>query len=581
MKRKKKEQLAFFDAAAATGPAPVVGAKNHEVVSHGLTPQAERLLANFEVLAEAPGGVKKLREVVLELAVTGKLVHTGAMSPVDCDHDTISNHSAGDAFNDGLPQIPKLWKWAQFIDVASIESRLVDPLQFPNKPHIAPDNIEKGTGRLLPFRTIAEDKVISNKHHFFAGQILYSKIRPNLSKVVIVDFDGLCSADMYPIATTMERRYLHIFMLSQVFLRQVVSEDNRVAMPKVNQQQLSAVAVPVPPLPEQKRIVAKVDELMKLCDELEARQAKERETGARLTKAALDALANAEGPEELAESFRRVVGNFDGLVSRMEDVKKVREVVLSLAVRGKLVRQDPRDENARVRIDRAIEKRTDVRGTRGARKKSTGDSTGLREREDLPLSWCVEQLANLVDPRNTISYGVLVPGNDVADGVPFVRAQDLYTSNHPPRPSKTISPDIEKSYARTRLAGGEILLCVVGSIGKLGIVPASWAGANIARAVARIKPIPELERDYLLLVLREESVQTYFKSTTRTLAQPTLNVGLIEQTPIPLPPLPEQKRIVEKVDQLMALCDELETKLRQAEETSRKVADALVSELMA
>src|SRR5258708_7463505 len=141
----------------------------------------------------------------------------------------------------------------------------------------------------------------------------------------------------------------------------------------------------------------------------------------------------------------------------------------------------------------------------------------------------VEGVGNLVDPNSTISYGVLVPGEEVPDGVPFVRAQDLALSSHPERPNKTISRDIEKAYARTRLHGGEILVCVVGSIGKLGIVPKSWAGANIARAVARISPIPEISREYLLIVLRGQPVQSYFAMTTRTLAQPTLNVGLIEQ----------------------------------------------------
>jgi type I restriction enzyme S subunit len=182
-------------------------------------------------------------------------------------------------------------------------------------------------------------------------------------------------------------------------------------------------------------------------------------------------------------------------------------------------------------------------------------------------------LADLVDPENTISYGVLVPGSDVSDGVPFVRAQDLSLSNHAARPNKTIAADVEKPYARTRLTGGEILLCVVGSIGKLGLVPESWAGANIARAVARIKPMPDVNREYLLIVLREDSTQMFFTSATRTLAQPTLNVRLIEQTPVPLPPLAEQQRIVAKVNELMPLCDALEAKLTQ----SRADADSLAA----
>lgn len=101
-----------------------------------------------------------------------------------------------------------IWEQLRFDEVAYIKSNLVDPKKTPNCPHIAPDNIEKRTGRLLAYRTIAEDGVTSGKHRFFAGQILYSKIRPYLSKVIIIDFDGLCSADMYPINAKQDTKYL-------------------------------------------------------------------------------------------------------------------------------------------------------------------------------------------------------------------------------------------------------------------------------------------------------------------------------------------------------------------------------------
>ena len=97
--------------------------------------------------------------------------------------------------------------------------------------------------------------------------------------------------------------------------------------------------------------------------------------------------------------------------------------------------------------------------------------------------------------------------------------------------------------------------------------------------MARISPIPAVNRDYLLLVLRGPPIQSYFATTTRTLAQPTLNVGAIEQTPIPLPPLAEQRRIVAKVDQLMALVDQLETQLAAGRATAGKLMEALVAEL--
>jgi type I restriction enzyme S subunit len=105
-------------------------------------------------------------------------------------------------------EVPEGWEWGRFQQIATIASNLVNPRSYPDLPHIAPDNIEKGSGRLLSYRSVKEDNLISSKHLFHKGQILYSKIRPRLSKVVEIDFEGLCSADMYPINSYIDRSYL-------------------------------------------------------------------------------------------------------------------------------------------------------------------------------------------------------------------------------------------------------------------------------------------------------------------------------------------------------------------------------------
>jgi len=180
---------------------------------------------------------------------------------------------------------------------------MVDPKRYQKMPHVAPDNIESWTARLLPYTSIENAGVFSGKHFFKAGAILYSKIRPNLAKVTKVDFDGLCSADMYPVHALIDRDFLIYFMITRYFVDQSVSEDNRVAMPKINQAALSDILVPVPPLAEQHRIVKKVDALMAICDRLEARLAATAATRRRLLDALLaEALAPADAQEmEAAE----------------------------------------------------------------------------------------------------------------------------------------------------------------------------------------------------------------------------------------------------------------------------------------
>lgn len=154
------------------------------------------------------------------------------------------------------------YKKRRFDEVAAIRSNLVDPAEYQNYPHIAPDNIEKKTGVLLEYRTIAEDGVKSGKHRFYSGQILYSKIRPNLSKVIVVDFDGLCSADMYPIEAFEDTRCLWYFMLSENFLEKASSAGSRSVLPKINQKELSALTVTIPDsIEEQKEIASIIDSL--------------------------------------------------------------------------------------------------------------------------------------------------------------------------------------------------------------------------------------------------------------------------------------------------------------------------------
>lgn len=153
------------------------------------------------------------------------------------------------------------WIKKTFDEVAIIRSNLVEPKEYQDFPHIAPDNIEKRTGRLLQYNTIAEDGVKSGKHRFYSGQILYSKIRPYLSKVVMVNFDGLCSADMYPIEAKEDAKYLWYYMLSDEFLEQASTAGSRSVLPKINQKELAKLIVNIPSIEEQEEIVKILDKL--------------------------------------------------------------------------------------------------------------------------------------------------------------------------------------------------------------------------------------------------------------------------------------------------------------------------------
>ena len=196
---------------------------------------------------------KKLRQAVITQVVTKGARGERAMK---------------DSGIEWIGEIPEEWEVLKFKYVATVKANLVHPIEYQNYLQVAPDNIEKGTGKLLECKTVGEVGVESDNHLFYKGQIVYSKIRPILNKVIIAPFDGLCSADMYPIETTINKCFLVYMMLSDRFLAQVkLVTENRVKMPKINQDELSQILINLPPDSEQQEIAAYLDQK---CAEIDA-----------------------------------------------------------------------------------------------------------------------------------------------------------------------------------------------------------------------------------------------------------------------------------------------------------------------
>lgn len=198
---------------------------------------------------------------------------------------------------------------------------------------------------------------------------------------------------------------------------------------------------------------------------------------------------------------------------------------------------------------------------------------------ELPEGWVWARLGDLRNPNYTITYGVLVPGPDEPSGVPFVRIQDLDFAGEGVAPSKHIAPEVDAQYRRTNLRGGEILIGVVGGVGKLAIAPNSWKGANIARAVARLVANELIDHDYLFLALSSPWVQSYFNKGYKSI-QPTLNVAVLERTPIPVPPISEQQRIQALVKTKLVECDEMGRELGVSNGIADSLLQSALSEVM-
>lgn len=212
--------------------------------------EIDTLIENLRARMES---VKEYKKAVITEAVTKGLDKDAKMK---------------DSGVEWIGEIPEGWKVVRFKHIASIKSNLVQPDKYMKYPQIAPDNIEKDTGRLLSHQTVEESGVISGNHLFYRGQILYSKIRPNLNKLTVVPFDGLCSADMYPIESKLPTLFMVYSMLSTYFVSQVsLIIQDRVKMPKINQEELGEIKVAVP---SQQEMLTIADYLDSKCSEIDA-----------------------------------------------------------------------------------------------------------------------------------------------------------------------------------------------------------------------------------------------------------------------------------------------------------------------
>ncbi len=429
-----------------------------------------------------------------------------------------------------LPHVlPVGWSWSTFSTVATIASNLVSPKEWADQPHIAPNNIERDTGRLLPFRTVAEDSVMSPKHLFNPGQLLYSKIRPYLNKCVRISFQGLCSADMYPLDAHIQARYLHYYILSQQFVSAVTdAAGSRTVLPKTNQEQLSNVPVPVPPTSEQYRIAETLESYFTRLD---------------------DAVATLEQVER--------------------NLKRYRASVLKSAVEGRLVpteaalaKQEGRAyEPASVLLERILterRRRWAESGKKGKYEEPTpADTSNLPE---LPEGWCwatVEQLAS-PEPRSiqsgpfgsSLRHSEFVPEGKLVIGIDNVR-DGYFSMGAEHRISHDKYRDLQKFAARP----GDVLVTVMATIGRTCVVPDDLEPAIITKHVYRVSPDRKLVLPQFLHlcmwggpVLREQMFGQVQGQT-----RPGLNGTIIKRLAIPVPPLDEQGRILGAADRLLSV----------------------------
>ena len=571
----------------------------------------EAFFENFELLLDAPNGVQKLRELILQHAMQGKLVPQNPNEkPVSVFLERIKSKREllikenkirkSKQFPSIKPEefphvLAKGWVWMRLGEIGdwAIGSGFPKSSQgYKDKPLLfckVSDMNLPGNEKWIRSTQNTIDEEIAHKIKARInppGTVIFPKIggaiatnkRRILDKPSAIDNNclGIISSDLCNI------EWLYQLLNSIDF----TEFQTGTSIPAINQGTLGMIVIGVPPLEEQKRIVAKVDQFMALCDQLDARQQKKHEKRILLNNAALDKLLTAPTPEEFAQHWQRICDNFDLLYDAPETVGQLRQAILHLAVQGKLVAQDSHSESAAELL----------RSLRNERNKWLEDNakenpeyrTALKKLNKLeapdhpfsiPDSW---QFVNLID----CCYLLVDCHNKTApyseNGIPIIRTTNIRNRQFRMSGLKFVT---EKTYLfwsrRCQPEPDDIIFTREAPMGEAAIIP-EGAKYCLGQRTMLIRPMHKyILNSYLLITLTEP--QLLIRATPEAVGSTVkhLRVGDVERLSIPIPPLEEQHRIVAKVDQLMSLCDELEAGLVQAQTEGGKLMEAVVHHMLA
>ena len=554
--------------------------------------KVDRLLALYDRVADAPDAVGCLRRFVLDLAVRGKLVEqdpadepasellkriASAKKLVAASGRKTDNVMVHSSLAEMALSPPAGWAYArlsQLVRVLNGRAYKKVELLDSGTPVLRVGNLFTSKHWYYSDLQLAEDKYCDEGDLLYAWSASFGPVIWQGPRVIY--HYHIWKLSLFS-ETDLDNQFLYYFLLQHT--REIKSAGHGISMVHMTKGKMEKLAVPVPPLAEQYRIVAKVEELMALCDRLEEARAAREDTRERLTKASL---ARLTAPDADAPTFRAharfAVNALPALTARADQVKQLRQTILSLAVRGRLVEQDPADEPASELLKRIdAEKRRLVRAGVIRKLKPPPSLDGTETSFNLPEGWAWTRLGHLSQFVTSGSRGWAKHYSD--EGAIFVRMGNLSKDHYRLRLDQIqrVKPPLGGEGTRTRLKSGDILISITGNVGMLGLIPNGFGEAYINQHTAMVRPMPEMKGRYLAELFRSPFAQEQFNEPQRGIKN-SFRLTDVTQLSIPLPPLAEQQRIVAKVDELMALCDQLEVGLDAAAGTRGLLLDSLLQE---
>ena len=544
-------------------------------------------------------GVNKLRELILELAVSGKLVPQDVNDePAGVLLERIAEEKAQLIIDKKIKkqkplptlseaekaiELPNGWEITRFGNCNVLKSGNT----FKEKP------LDENGSYLyckvgdmnLPKNTF---EINESNHHITpserelallipAGSIIFPKrggaIATNKKRFVYKDI----FADPNVMSATPYKAVSLTFLMVWLDSFDLASLNTGTSVPQINNKDIEPLIFLLPPLAEQHRIVAKVDELMALCDQLEQQTEQSLTSHQTLVEVLLAALTNCDSTEDFQTSWQRIAEHFDVLFTTEDSIEKLKQTILQLSVMGKLVPQNPTDEPASVLLEKIAEEKAQLIADKKIKKqKPLPVITDEEKPFELPKGW---EWSRVWDVAKIITSG----SRDWAkyyseEGAIFVTMGNLSRSDYRLRLDtlRHVNPPIGGEGSRTKLEENDLLLSITGDVGNLGLIPNDFGEAYINQHTCLLRFMADCQNRYFPELMRSPLAKHQFDAPQRGIKN-SFRLGDVGEMIVPIPPLAEQHRIVAKVDELMALCEQLKVRLSDAQTTQLHLADAVVT----
>ncbi|MFA0267374.1 restriction endonuclease subunit S [Vibrio cyclitrophicus] len=553
-------------------------------------------------------GVKKLRELILELAVRGKLVPQDSTDePSSVLLERIAEEKAQLVKEKkikkpkNLPEIsdeeksfvlPVGWEWAHLQDLTTYVQRGKGPkyAESGSVQVVSQKCVQNSGFDLSPARYVTDESLekYQEERYLQDNDILWNSTGTGTvgrANVITNIPEKRIVADSHVTVirpTNFYSRFLWCFIMAPgVQARIQPDHENALVSGSTKQVELNtssvvSVIVPVAPLKEQHRIVAKVDELMTLCDQLEQQTEASIEAHQVLVATLLDTLTNSADADELMQNWQMVAEHFDTLFTTEESIDQLKQTILQLAVMGKLVPQEPTDEPAAKLLERIAEEKAQLIKEKKIKKQKALPPIADDEKPfELPKGW---EWCRLQDITSKITDGDHKTPPRINAGFPLLSAKNVRDGYLDTSNTDYIAQEYYiKSRERCLPESGDLLIVSVGgTIGRSSLVPED-SNFALVRSVALIKPMI-FDSSYLKYAMDSKLLQESIHKNKRGGAQPCLYLSEISKFPFSMPPLSEQRRIVEKVRELLQLCDFLKIKTTEAQEIQMHLTNAIVEQ---